>query len=796
MNQEGRNYFTLADKVYREYVYQGQEFENKSCNDPREERKTYDVGGTGQLYYMRGYDQANYACDRFLTGGDTGNKKALKRAYDCCVKTSEDFVCINNRKNAKFCQAPNRNIRSYSNFLKKFSYIESLASNIWNDTSHSLIGNKCHLDGIDYQVLRGQNDPNKICVRTWSLCPYNFNIGGGTELIEYYKTSYVINEETGEAEAKGKCIDENTQLTKSCFNQPKNFCQLNRHCTIVTPWFDFIRDDKSISPYLDKACLNWIGSSHNTQDFKRYLGMKFLKGGQGSYKSFTAPLAECFNESMKNFLFNKAGHTQCKNTQLDPDENDECEDGLYLYRKGQNFNETSYDPSISMSSTIKLQKNIRGIVRVLIILAITIFGVKTVMTFGTLKKKVLLNLLIKVTLVWTFAYSPWWYGQVFKFVYGVSNAFSSIVMNLVENVEYGNTQRDFGLDVPESNIKSDGCYFGYDPLFDNNYKAYGDRTYLAIFDMLDCKITKYIGYNLANVPSMILMLIGPIFFLEVGLFLVILFLLFLFISFALKAVYILILSFVALAVMLFISPIMIPMVLFERTKGLFDSWLRNIISFALQPMVLFAYVIFSMSLLDKYVYGEALFIGKSPKKIMMCSKYCRAPETGEIVKIYGNVNDNTIECTEVGNEVVDISSKSFLCSLEKVSRTLGMKRLSFFNMVNIPLFDFISFMIVGNFILLLKIIFLIFILNKIMDRVPNVASNLTGGKTLPGLEGVYGVGGLATRAWQIANLTKSLVVGNIDRIGKIISKIPSRRARPSKGAKKAEKTGEGFERRP
>ena len=77
--------FSMKDKLFREYIYQGEEFKYAGCIDPREERETYDVGGSEQLYYFRGTDGTNFACDRFA------NDKA---SYNCCIKASKQVGCI------------------------------------------------------------------------------------------------------------------------------------------------------------------------------------------------------------------------------------------------------------------------------------------------------------------------------------------------------------------------------------------------------------------------------------------------------------------------------------------------------------------------------------------------------------------------------------------------------------------------------------------------------------------------------------------------------------------------------
>ena len=50
--------------------------------------------------------------------------------------------------------------------------------------------------------------------------------------------------------------------------------------------------------------------------YKSYNGYETMFG---RYQTFTAPAVECITETLKNFLFNRAGHTKCLNTGSFPD---------------------------------------------------------------------------------------------------------------------------------------------------------------------------------------------------------------------------------------------------------------------------------------------------------------------------------------------------------------------------------------------------------------------------------------------------------------------------------------------
>ncbi len=64
---------------------------------------------------------------------------------------------------------------------------------------------------------------------------------------------------------------------------------------------------------------------------------------------------------------------------------------------------------------------------------------------------------------------------------------------------------------------------------------------------------------------------------------------------------------VTLYVMAYISPIFIPMVLFEQTKGYFDSWLRIVVSCTLQPAVIGGFIALLLTMYDSAIYGNCEF---------------------------------------------------------------------------------------------------------------------------------------------------------------------------------------------
>lgn len=64
---------------------------------------------------------------------------------------------------------------------------------------------------------------------------------------------------------------------------------------------------------------------------------------------------------------------------------------------------------------------------------------------------------------------------------------------------------------------------------------------------------------------------------------------------------------VTLHVLVYLSPIFVPLALFERTKSYFDSWVKITLSCALQPMVIACFIAMMLTMFDKVMYGTCEF---------------------------------------------------------------------------------------------------------------------------------------------------------------------------------------------
>lgn len=153
------------------------------------------------------------------------------------------------------------------------------------------------------------------------------------------------------------------------------------------------------------------------------------------------------------------------------------------------------------------------------------------------------------------------------------------------------------------NSKYDGCYFDTSEYEDS-------KTYLAMFDAIDCRIARYLGFapglNIANIILIPLLLT---FFSTVGAFVLSMALTFVFTIFNLmiEVVFTFLVSFFTLSLMVFLSPIILPLALFEKTKKVFDKWITKILSCIFQPIMVAITVTIFVNVLDAIMLKSATF---------------------------------------------------------------------------------------------------------------------------------------------------------------------------------------------
>ncbi len=736
----------FSQKDYREWYYGGKEFDdnpvdgNDICYDPTLPIKRGNINHPRQKYYLRGTLPGNYNCKKYdiLPGqpdpltkepATEARSAKLQAAYNCCKKRSREYICINFKasgalpQETRFCQA----------------------------------GSLCPIKGITFSA-KSSDSGRLICAQSYSLCPYNFTLGGGSEYCEYYQDGNWDDKKKIWTMISKQDVDSKNCSTKSeirnsdcTYNDKsgkcKNYCQYLRHCTQAVN-ADYHYKSSLRSPYFSDACINFVGDSQN---MSKSSGSEDVLNSDlviGSQRHFSAPIAQCVKETLENVFYNRAGRSECYSSNEYPSSSGVCEsgnyavDGSFVFKKGNTLKTNSFFS--------RIQNGMQDIVKLVLTLSIIFYGMNILVGKTNIgDKKEILGYIVKIGLVVYFSTGDAWQTQFFKGVYSASSEFSQIV---------------FKISADSDKKMRDGCQFG--KLYLSNYTIESSaqtypsgKEYLALWDTLDCKISRYLGFgpeaSVANIASLIM---SFYFTGTIGVYFAMAFLIFgfFFIALTIRALHIFLSSCLSIIIMVFVSPIIIPLCLFQRTANIFQEWLKSLISFCLQPMILFLYVAFFIMVIDKTMIGSASFSGVPPAKTISCKKICKNSDN---TVVPNQANGGAPACDQAGQREVDPLNDSVACMINFNS----YGKFHAFDFLGITLPNLIGFFsdtsaIKAKVLTILRAALLMFLLTQFIDEIPGISSALIGGSALPQSDS-KGVGDLIKAMGVVASIQKRLARG-------------------------------------
>ncbi len=266
----------------------------------------------------------------------------------------------------------------------------------------------------------------------------------------------------------------------------------------------------------------------------------------------------------------------------------------------------------SSSSLFQFQTNMHLFVTALLTLYVMLFGFRMILAMDVLPKSEMVGFVLKFVFVTYFA--------VGINISGGTNRLDGMSQWALPTLLGG-------MDSLGSWVISSGSTNAVDPnapsLCDFSTAEYPDGlTHMRLWDALDCKITYYLGIDGGKsmlskgakqvgaygkidslshpIPPYMYLLVPAI---KTGNFMLIKLILIyplLIVSVAAFIVNITVVSIIAIAILSVLAPIFIPMCLFKYTEGFFKSWMRLLISFMLQPMVM---IVFMTTMFAVYDYG-------------------------------------------------------------------------------------------------------------------------------------------------------------------------------------------------
>ena len=147
---------------------------------------------------------------------------------------------------------------------------------------------------------------------------------------------------------------------------------------------------------------------------------------------------------------------------------------------------------------------------------------------------------------------------------------------------------------------------------------------MALWDTLDCKVMHYLGFdtlsslllggsagdNLGHsVPPYIFLLIPALISGQINLVMLALSYPLIVMSVAAYLVTTFAICLIAITVLAVLAPIYVPFLLFEQTKGYFESWWKLMFSFTLQPVVIVGFMTVMFAIFDQGFYTDCEFEG-------------------------------------------------------------------------------------------------------------------------------------------------------------------------------------------
>ncbi|MGL9761725.1 MAG: type IV secretion system protein [Wolbachia sp.] len=359
------------------------------------------------------------------------------------------------------------------------------------------------------------------------------------------------------------------------------------------------------------------------------------------------------------------------------------------------------------------QKRLKNTVTAVLVLALILFSIKA-MSGGVQRPQEMYMLIIKFALVIYFTTGSTmshYYGELTR----LSNGLSEIVL--------------------KASSESKGIC-NYKAGTDYEYTRAGKRvsySYLAPWDRLDCRILFYLGAPLDGIGGKIgtggvatlavllgaapvLLVAGSVIGIifaggQILVALVYIFMAVLMMMVILWLCYVFILSLVALSVIIILSPLFIPMVLFQHTKGYFEGWVKELITYSLYPVILFAFLSFMFIACDKIYFKNLNF---------------------ELDESYKNEQpDKSYEKKQA--EISYSKKKQWFklkdgeCDKNETTLACMMQNYSFKKSSILGLFDF-TYMEFGSSLIgeLLKLCLVLFLFYHFLNILPGMAAELAG----------------------------------------------------------------------
>lgn len=317
------------------------------------------------------------------------------------------------------------------------------------------------------------------------------------------------------------------------------------------------------------------------------------------------------------------------------------------------------------------------------------------------------------------------------------------------------------------NISSNSiCKFPkYDHRLDGeNTPAYPvGKEYLKIFDTLDCMISYALGISSVSSGSSFASTIAMSLlsgFVGMSFALASLFFAISLLAVTIKILSIFCICIIYLSILIYVSPITITCVLFGRTKDVFTSWLQAVLSYSIQPVFIFIFAGFFISIFNHAIVTDDVRF-----------EHQITDEQNQSISLNQKIAFINCNNWHDGNKIRQPDRVSIYCFFSKLynpnddNSTTIFPNLEVFGMYFRTSYDILYGTADGvinqgrgdsKFAAMLQIAVILYILNFLATLIPNLIVNITHGTQ------VGAVGGMDYSVKKLSNMAKSYGKGAND----------------------------------
>lgn len=732
---------------------------------------------------------------------------------------------LENTKSIAFCSNYNKTtsnkctIQAGNNLIYLVSYYGKLYDNssYKKDKNGEIINNEdkicvktTNLFPYNFNLLRGTEIKDLYCDGDYDNCKSPNEYKPDT-----LNATYNWNENYGDD--KNKIWNNNSQYRKEtpAYGMTKNFCTYNVHCT-----------ENSTEPvnYAGLSANSFINNRFSPPvcfDFSKTSSQYTTEKN----KSFTTPIAECMYETINNMFLNKAGMSSCKDPDESVNSEGLCGTDTFSipenirhekynaeYKGAYNAYHYIIGEELPNKYNIfrKIQAGVQNIIKTAMVIAIAIISFKFLIKgeldiFDVKHGKALVVGMLKFVIVIYFSIGNAWQAYFYKWLdtamkYSYQKAFNLSMLDTEGKTQhidvYCTVQK--GTDTQEEQLITDkyvrtlilseeresltitdtyytncrttptskydygrtydGCYFG-------NAEYPEGKEYLSMFDSLDCKLSNYL-HTSAQLTGIHIVLILVVLFVSapVGILLLLLGFTLFFLLFAIvfKIFYFFIVNILAINILVFVSPIIFPALLFDKYKGIFDEWLKSIMGFCLQLVVILIFAGLFIGTIDRVGLGGAEYINHNPETGRNPELHCPTDAGTSILCLFAP--------TMLSQSETDSSSTAFNKELLGI---LGLGNL-YYLAGNIGNNGFTNF-----FLSILSFVIVLAVFYNLLDKIPDIAEKIADSPST--LSSKVGVFNSALTAYKGMNTASDIIYGGRMMSNALVKKTGRDAVRLGKG---------------